>query len=124
MTTIPAAPLDPAQLALSLAPFGQSRMLPRDAYLSPDVLEWERRYLFDDWMCLGRSSEVARGGLRAESVGSYGVLLTRDGRACCARSRTRAATVATSCSRAGARPPARRPSSAPTTRGPTGTTAA
>ena len=79
MTTIPAAPLDPAQLALSLAPFGQSRMLPRDAYLSPDVLEWERRYLFDDWMCLGRSSEVARGGLRAESVGSYGVLLTRDG---------------------------------------------
>ena len=79
MTTIPAAPLDPAQLALSMAPFGQSRMLPRDAYLSPDVLEWERRYLFDDWMCLGRSSEVASGGLRAESVGSYGVLLTRDG---------------------------------------------
>jgi glycine betaine catabolism A len=78
MTTIPPAPLDAAQLALSLAPFGDSRMLPRDAYLSPDVLEWERRHLFDGWMCLGRSSEIAKGGLRAESVGEYGVLLTRD----------------------------------------------
>jgi Rieske 2Fe-2S family protein len=78
MTTIPPAPLDPAQLALSLAPFGESRMLPRDAYLSPEVLDWERRHLFDGWMCLGRSSEIADGGLRAESVGEYGVLLTRD----------------------------------------------
>jgi glycine betaine catabolism A len=78
MTTTPPAPLDPAQLALSLAPFGESRMLPRDAYLSPEVLGWERRHLFDGWMCLGRSSEIPDGGLRAESVGEYGVLLTRD----------------------------------------------
>ncbi|MBO0843995.1 MAG: aromatic ring-hydroxylating dioxygenase subunit alpha [Nocardioides sp.] len=78
MATIPPAPLDPAQLALALAPFGDSRMLPRDAYLSQDVLEWERRYLFDGWMCLGRSSDISNGGLRAESVGEYGVLLTRD----------------------------------------------
>jgi glycine betaine catabolism A len=77
-TTIPAAPLDQAQLALALAPFGSSRMLPRDAYLSSEVLDWERRYLFDDWMCLGRSSEIPTGGLHAESVGDYGVLLTRD----------------------------------------------
>ena len=35
MPSIPAAPLDPAQVALSLAPFGSSRMLPRDSYLSP-----------------------------------------------------------------------------------------
>ena len=34
MPTIPPAPLDPAQLELSLAPFGSSRMLPRDAYLA------------------------------------------------------------------------------------------
>ena len=78
MTSIPPAPLDPAQLALSLAPFGSSRMLPRDAYLSPEVLTWERDHLFSGWMCLGRSNEVKPGGLRAESVGEYGVLLTRD----------------------------------------------
>jgi Rieske 2Fe-2S family protein len=78
MPSIPRAPLDQAQLALSLAPFGSSRMLPRDAYRSPDVLAWEREHLFSGWMCLGRSAEVKPGGLRAESVGEYGVLLTRD----------------------------------------------
>jgi len=79
MPTIPPAPLDPAQLALSLAPFGSSRMLPRDAYLSEDVLAWEREHLFAGWMCLGRSAEIKPRGMRAESVGDYGVLLTRDG---------------------------------------------
>jgi Rieske 2Fe-2S family protein len=78
MTTIPPAPLDPAEVALALAPFGESRLLPRDAYVSDEVLEWERRYLFDDWMCVGRSSDVPPTGLRAESVGGYGVLLVRD----------------------------------------------
>jgi glycine betaine catabolism A len=78
MPSIPPAPLDQAQLALSLAPFGSSRMLPRDAYLSPDVLAWERQHLFSGWMCLGRSAQIKPGGLRAESVGEYGVLLTRD----------------------------------------------
>jgi glycine betaine catabolism A len=78
MPSIPPAPLDQAQLALSLAPFGSSRMLPRDAYLSPEVLDWERQHLFSGWMCLGRSAGIKPGGLRAESVGEYGVLLTRD----------------------------------------------
>jgi Rieske 2Fe-2S family protein len=78
MTTIPPAPLDPEKVALALAPFGESRLLPRDAYVSDEVLEWERRYLFDGWMCVGRSSDVPATGLRAESVGGYGVLLTRD----------------------------------------------
>jgi Rieske 2Fe-2S family protein len=78
MTTIPPAPLDPEQVALALAPFGESRLLPRDAYVSDQVLEWERRYLFDDWMCVGRSSDIPATGLRAESVGGYGVLLVRD----------------------------------------------
>ena len=78
MTSIPPAPLDPAQLDLALAPFGESRMLPRDSYLSPDVLAWEQRHLFDGWMCLGRATEIPPGGLQAETVGDYGVLLTRD----------------------------------------------
>ena len=78
MTTIPPAPLDPEQVSLALAPFGESRLLPRDAYVSEEVLEWERRYLFDDWLCVGRSVDVPATGLRAESVGGYGVLLVRD----------------------------------------------
>ena len=78
MTTIPPAPLDPEQVALALAPFGESRLLPRDAYVSDEVLDWERRYLFDGWVCVGRFSDVPVTGLRAESVGGYGVLLTRD----------------------------------------------
>lgn len=78
MSTIPPAPLDQVQLARALAPFGSSTMLPRDAYLSDDVLAWERTHFFEGWMCLGRSNEIAPGGLRAESVGAYGVLLTRD----------------------------------------------
>ena len=78
MTRIPPAPLDVAQLELALAPFGESRMLPRDAYRSPEVLEWERRHLFEGWMCLGRGTDLPPGGMRAESVGDYGILLTRD----------------------------------------------
>jgi len=78
MPSIPPAPLDPAQLDRALAPFGESRMLPRDAYLSADVLAWERQHLFAGWMCLGRATDLPPGGQRAESVGDYGVLLTRD----------------------------------------------
>ena len=36
----PPAPLDPGALAQSLAPFGESRMLPRAAYVDPAVFEW------------------------------------------------------------------------------------
>jgi glycine betaine catabolism A len=78
MPSIPPAPLDAAHVALAAAPFGSSRMLPRDAYLSDDVLAWEREHLFSGWMCLGRSAGIKPGGMRAESVGDYGVLLTRD----------------------------------------------
>ena len=78
MRPVPPAPLDADQVALALAPFGESRMLPRDAYLSPDVLAWERQHLFESWMCLGRDSDIPASGMRAESVGGYGVLLTRD----------------------------------------------
>ncbi len=79
MRHVPPAPLDPAAVARSLAPFGESRMLPRDAYTSGEVLAWERRHLFGGWMCLGRSGDLPAGGLRAETVGDSGILLTRDG---------------------------------------------
>jgi Rieske 2Fe-2S family protein len=73
------APLDPAELAQSLRPFGESRMLPRAAYVDEKVFEWERDNFFGGgWMCVGRSEEVAApGDQRAESVGPAGVLLVR-----------------------------------------------
>ena len=40
------APIDPAELAPSLRPFGQSHMLPRAAYVDPAVLAWERENFF------------------------------------------------------------------------------
>ena len=76
----PRAPVDQAALAASVAPFGQSRMLPRTAYVDPAVFEWEQRHFFGaGWMCVGRSDQVAEpGGQRAEAVGEGGVLLVRD----------------------------------------------
>jgi glycine betaine catabolism A len=73
------APLDPAALEASLRPFGRSRMLPRPAYVDPDVFAWEQRHFFDGgWMCVGRSEDLASvGDQRAESLGHAGVLLTR-----------------------------------------------
>src|SRR5260370_11014881 len=74
------APLDPAALAQSLRPFGQSRMLPRAAYTDHDVFEWEQRHFFaGGWMCVGRSDLVADpGDQRAEPAGLGSVLLIRD----------------------------------------------
>ena len=74
------APVDQAALAASLGPFGQSRMLPRTAYVDPAVFEWEQRHFFGGgWMCVGRSDQVPEpGGQRAEAVGEGGVLLVRD----------------------------------------------
>ena len=78
-TTIEPAPLDPAELARSLKPFGSSRMLPRASYLDADVLDWERTNVFGRWSCLCRSSELSgQPGLKAFSVGGSGVLLARD----------------------------------------------
>ncbi len=78
MVAVPPAPLDPGGVARALAPFGTSRMLPRAAYFDDAVLAWEREHLFGGWLCLGRADDVPVGGLAAESVGTYGVLLTRD----------------------------------------------
>jgi glycine betaine catabolism A len=76
----PPAPIDPRALAATLAPFGQSRMLPREAYVDEDVFEWEREHFFTrGWLCVGLSGDLAAAGdQRAEWVGNGGVLLTRD----------------------------------------------
>jgi Rieske 2Fe-2S family protein len=78
-TAFPPAPLDPGAVALSLAPFGQSRMLPPAAYVDPAVFEWEKRHMFGGgWVCVGRSDQVAApGDMHAEAVGTGSVLLTR-----------------------------------------------
>jgi Rieske 2Fe-2S family protein len=62
------------------------RMLPATAYISTDVLDWERRHLFaGGWTCLGRVDELLPVGdgqrvrQRAVRVGDVGVLLVREG---------------------------------------------
>jgi Rieske 2Fe-2S family protein len=75
---VPAAPLPAAGIEAALAPFGASRMLPADAYLSEAVLAWERRHLFAGaWTCLGRSRELFPPGTNQRTVtaGDVGVLL-------------------------------------------------
>jgi Rieske 2Fe-2S family protein len=73
------APVEPEALARSLRPFGESRMLPREAYTSQAVFDWERRHIFDHgWTCVALSSSVgAPGDQRAEAVGNGGVFLIR-----------------------------------------------
>ena len=71
-------PWTPTRSLRALAPFGSSRMLPRGSYLDDAVLAWEREHFFGGWQCVGRASDIAPGGMSAESVGDYGVLLTRD----------------------------------------------
>jgi phenylpropionate dioxygenase-like ring-hydroxylating dioxygenase large terminal subunit len=79
-----APPFDPADLEPALRPFGQSRMLPRDAYVSPRVFAFEQqRFFAGSWTCVGREGDLEGGGAqRAVGVGGAGVLLARgvDGR--------------------------------------------
>jgi phenylpropionate dioxygenase-like ring-hydroxylating dioxygenase large terminal subunit len=77
---VPPAPLDPAALAESLRAFGESRMLPRAAYVDPAVFAWEQKHFFDGgWTCVGFAAEVASpGDQRAVRVGAGSVLLSRD----------------------------------------------
>jgi Rieske 2Fe-2S family protein len=72
------APISAEALAPTLAPFGSSYLLPRAAYVDPEILAWEKKNFFGDWVCLGRSADVADvGAQRAVSVGESGVLLLR-----------------------------------------------
>ncbi|MGH8966122.1 MAG: aromatic ring-hydroxylating oxygenase subunit alpha, partial [Actinomycetes bacterium] len=79
-STTDLAPLDEIELKQSLLPFGQSRMLPKAAYLDDAVLDWERRNIFGDgWVCVGRADELAEGSMRTYPVGEFSVLVVRDG---------------------------------------------
>jgi glycine betaine catabolism A len=79
-----APPFDPADLEPALRPFGQSRMLPRDAYVSPRVFAFEQqRFFAGSWTCVGREGDLeGSGAQRAVRVGGAGALLARgvDGR--------------------------------------------
>jgi Rieske 2Fe-2S family protein len=74
-----AAPLDRAELGEALRPFGESRMLPRAAYVDPAVFAWEQRNFFGGgWVCVARSEQLPQpGDQRAEATGTGGVLLVR-----------------------------------------------
>ncbi|HEY2442665.1 MAG TPA: aromatic ring-hydroxylating dioxygenase subunit alpha [Streptosporangiaceae bacterium] len=76
---MPPAPVAADALAESLRPFGESRMLPRAAYVDPAVFAWEQRHFFGaGWVCAGRSEELPEpGDQRAENVGDGSVLLVR-----------------------------------------------
>jgi glycine betaine catabolism A len=73
------APIDRAELDEALRPFGESRMLPRTAYVDPAVFEWEQRHFFGGgWMCAALSEQLPEpGDQRAEATGTGGVLLVR-----------------------------------------------
>ena len=72
------APVPADGLAAALAPFGQSRMLPREAYVDPAVFDWEQRAIFSGWTCVGHADDIgAPGSQRAVGSGANGVLLVR-----------------------------------------------
>ena len=78
------APIDPDRLAGALEPHDQqcrTRMLPREAYVDPAVLAWERATFFSGWVCVGRTAELgldgAAGTQHAVALGTSSVLLTR-----------------------------------------------
>lgn len=72
------APVPADGLAAALAPFGQSRMLPREAYVDPAVFEWEQHNIFAGWTCVGHASDLAvTGAQKATGSGPNGILLVR-----------------------------------------------
>jgi Rieske 2Fe-2S family protein len=75
------APFTAAELAETLAEFGRSRMLPRAAYTSRSVLDFEMDRLFaGSWVCVARSEDLAAEGARlAVRIGEVGVLIVRQG---------------------------------------------
>ena len=73
------APVDLDALDAVLAPLGQARSLPADAYTSKDTFAWEMDHFFDrSWPCVGRTEELAHPGAQtAVAFGSTGILLVR-----------------------------------------------
>ena len=116
------APLEARDLEPVLRSFGESRMLPREAYVSEAVFAWEQRNFFGrGWVCVGRSDSLPDpGDQRAESVGPAGVFLTATPRASSESSRTRAGIATMSSSLAVEQRSTVRSSSVPITDGRTG----
>ena len=75
-----AAPLDPAAISQTLAPFGHSLGLPTAAYRSQAVYDWETtRFFAGTWSCLGRLDDLlGPGQVRGVRVGGESVLLSRE----------------------------------------------
>ena len=74
----PPAPLPADGVAAAMAPFGQSRMLPREAYVDQAVFEWEQQNIFSGWRCVGHASDLAAvGAQKAVGTGPNAVLLVR-----------------------------------------------
>src|SRR5687767_4133476 len=72
------APLPADEVAAAYASFGDSRMLPRGAYVDPSVYDWEQANIFSGWMCLGRGEKFSEPGAQtAVETGAGGVLLVR-----------------------------------------------
>ncbi|MGH9805595.1 MAG: aromatic ring-hydroxylating oxygenase subunit alpha [Candidatus Acidiferrales bacterium] len=70
---------DAAALERVLAPFGQSRNLPQEAYTSEEVFAWELHSLYGkSWVCVGRADDLDHAGkLRGVQLGADGILLAR-----------------------------------------------
>ncbi len=63
-------PLDRDELRACLAPFGEARALPSQAYTSDAVFAWERENLFAaSWVCLGRAGVHRRARGQREAGG-------------------------------------------------------
>jgi glycine betaine catabolism A len=72
------APVPADDLAAALAPFGRSRMLPREAYVDAAVFEWEQANIFSGWTCVGHANDLAGvGAQRVVGSGANAVLLVR-----------------------------------------------
>src|ERR1700690_2236090 len=77
-TPLPTAPIDAVALERALLPFGQSTMLPREAYTDEAVFRWENRHFLSDLMCVGLSAELPDpGDQRAAAAGEGSVLPVR-----------------------------------------------
>jgi len=74
------APLSHEALERVIAPFGNSRTLPAEAYIAPEVFNWEMENVFRaGWVCVGRGEDLVQPGqIRAVDVAGEGVLLARD----------------------------------------------
>jgi glycine betaine catabolism A len=74
------APIDQDGVAQALLPFGQSTVLPVEAYTDPELFRWEQRHAFaGSWFCIGRDEELLPDGATGIglTVGDVPVLLTR-----------------------------------------------